>query len=44
LFYSVIFTLGGARLKKSFAPMNGEIKPDTEEIRELLKAFGWLDD
>ncbi|KAJ3552154.1 hypothetical protein NP233_g10650 [Leucocoprinus birnbaumii] len=44
LFYSVIFTMGGARMKKSFAPMNGEIKPDTVEIRDLLKTYGWLED
>lgn len=44
LFYSVIFTLGGARMKKCFAPLNGEIKPDTEEIRDLLKTYGWLED
>ncbi|KAF9446872.1 hypothetical protein P691DRAFT_732429 [Macrolepiota fuliginosa MF-IS2] len=42
LFYSVIFTLGGARLKKSFAPLNGEIKPDIFEIRDLFKTYGWL--
>jgi hypothetical protein len=40
----VIFTLGGARLKKSFAPLNGEIKPDTDDIRDLLKTYGWLED
>jgi len=25
-----------------FAPLNGEIKPDTEQVRTLLKAGGWL--
>lgn len=24
--------------------MNGEIKPDTEEVRLLLREGGWLDD
>ncbi|KAL9715635.1 hypothetical protein Ac2012v2_000078 [Leucoagaricus gongylophorus] len=43
LFYSVIFTLGGARLKKSFAPLNGEIKPDSKETRDLLRTYGWLE-
>jgi len=31
-------------LRKYFAPMNGEIKPDTEEVRLLLRESGWLDD
>lgn len=31
-------------LRKYFAPMNGEIKPDTEEVRLLLREGGWLDD
>ncbi|KXN83356.1 hypothetical protein AN958_01551 [Leucoagaricus sp. SymC.cos] len=44
LFYSVIFTLGGAKMKKNFAPLNGEIKPDDREVRELLKTYGWLED
>ncbi|EKM76974.1 hypothetical protein AGABI1DRAFT_115433 [Agaricus bisporus var. burnettii JB137-S8] len=43
LFYSVIFTLGGARMKKSFAPLNGDMKPDHREIRDLLSTYGWLD-
>ncbi|KAI8983223.1 hypothetical protein BD414DRAFT_490287 [Trametes punicea] len=25
-----------------FAPQNGEVKPDTPEVRELLAAGGWL--
>lgn len=43
MFYSVIFTLGGARMRKNFAPLNGEIKPDVEGIRGLLKTYGWLE-
>ncbi|KAF8168467.1 hypothetical protein B0H34DRAFT_685643 [Crassisporium funariophilum] len=31
-------------LRKYFAPMNGEIKPNTEEIRILLRDGGWIDD
>jgi hypothetical protein len=29
-------------VRKYFAPMNGEIKPDTEAIRRLLRDEGWL--
>lgn len=31
-------------MRKYFAPLNGEIKPDTAHIRWLLKNAGWLDD
>ncbi|KAF8972521.1 hypothetical protein BDZ97DRAFT_838572 [Flammula alnicola] len=30
-------------LRKYFAPTNAEIKPDTEEVRQLLREEGWLD-
>ncbi|KAF8174734.1 hypothetical protein BJ912DRAFT_989618 [Pholiota molesta] len=41
LFYHVNF---GPKynVRKYFAPMNGEIKPDTEAIRRLLRDEGWL--
>jgi len=29
--------------RKYFAPLNGDLKPDTEEVRELLKESGWID-
>jgi len=40
LFYPVTFFDG--KVRKYFAPLNGEIKPDTEQVRTLLKAGGWL--
>ncbi|KAH9891260.1 hypothetical protein C8Q73DRAFT_792683 [Cubamyces lactineus] len=30
--------------REYFAPQNGELKPDTPEVRELLAAGGWLQD
>lgn len=39
LFYPVVFN---EKLRKYFAPLNGEIKPDTFHIRRLLKDAGWL--
>ncbi|EGN92704.1 hypothetical protein SERLA73DRAFT_190723 [Serpula lacrymans var. lacrymans S7.3] len=39
LFYPVIFC---TKLRKYFAPLNGEIKPDTPHIRKLLEEGGWL--
>ncbi|KAE9396530.1 hypothetical protein BT96DRAFT_977447 [Gymnopus androsaceus JB14] len=39
LFYPVKFD---GKLRKYFAPLNGEIKPDTPHTRRLLKAAGWL--
>ncbi|KAF9007898.1 hypothetical protein BDQ17DRAFT_1194326, partial [Cyathus striatus] len=40
LFYPVLFSNG--KVRKYFAPLNGEIKPDTIEVRQLLKSGGWL--
>ncbi|KIL62196.1 hypothetical protein M378DRAFT_166046 [Amanita muscaria Koide BX008] len=40
IFYPVTFFDG--KVRKYFAPLNGEIKPDTEEVRALLKAGGWF--
>jgi hypothetical protein len=39
IFYPVTFFDG--KVRKYFAPLNGEIKPDTAEVRALLKAGGW---
>ncbi|KAF5382812.1 hypothetical protein D9757_007337 [Collybiopsis confluens] len=39
LFYPVKFD---SKLRKYFAPLNGEIKPDTQHTRRLLKEAGWL--
>ena len=41
-FYPVCF---GPKMntRKYFAPLNGDMKPDTEEVRELLKESGWID-
>ncbi|KAF9482352.1 hypothetical protein BDN70DRAFT_435834 [Pholiota conissans] len=29
-------------VRKYFAPMNGEIKPDTQKVRRLLRDEGWI--
>lgn len=39
LFYPVVFN---DKIRKYFAPLNGEIKPDTIHVRHLLKDAGWL--
>jgi hypothetical protein len=39
LFYPVIFR---KHIRKHFAPLNGEIKPDTPRTRTLLRQAGWL--
>jgi len=41
-FYPVCF---GPKMntRKYFAPLNGDLKPDTEEVRELLKESGWIE-
>ncbi|KAF8897973.1 hypothetical protein CPB85DRAFT_1229335 [Mucidula mucida] len=38
-FYSVVFN---ERLRKYFAPLNGDIKPDSRHTRELLEGAGVL--
>ncbi|KAG7090584.1 hypothetical protein E1B28_009690 [Marasmius oreades] len=40
LFYPVKFD---NKLRKYFAPLNGEIKPDTPHTRRLLKEAGYVD-
>jgi len=42
LFYPVVFFEG--KVRKYFAPLNGEIKPDIPSVRRLLKLGGWIDD
>ncbi|KAG6839838.1 hypothetical protein C0991_011202 [Blastosporella zonata] len=39
LYYRVVFN---KNLRKDFAPLNGEIKPDDAHTRSLLKEEGWL--
>jgi len=39
LFYPVVFN---DKLRKYFAPLNGEIKPDTIHVRHMLKDAGWI--
>ncbi|KAI5990029.1 hypothetical protein F5J12DRAFT_499168 [Pisolithus orientalis] len=38
LFWLVVFS---SKFRKYFAPLNGEIKPDTQHTRKLLKEAGW---
>jgi len=41
-FYPVCF---GPKMntRKYFVPLNGDPKPDTEKVRELLKESGWIE-
>ncbi|KAG6888966.1 hypothetical protein C0992_006923 [Termitomyces sp. T32_za158] len=41
LYYPVVFD---GKIRKYFAPLNGEIKPDTVHTQRLLKEAGWLND
>ncbi|GBE78699.1 hypothetical protein SCP_0115900 [Sparassis crispa] len=41
VYYSVEYR-HRATFRRYFAPMNGEMKPDTARVRELLKEGGWL--
>ncbi|KAG5338244.1 hypothetical protein E4T56_gene18073 [Termitomyces sp. T112] len=41
LYYPVVFD---GKIRKYFAPLNGEIKPDTLHTHRLLKEAGWLND
>ncbi|KAI6043827.1 hypothetical protein EDC04DRAFT_535428 [Pisolithus marmoratus] len=38
LFWLVVFS---SKFRKYFAPLNGEIKPDTRHTRKLLEDAGW---
>ncbi|EIW86242.1 hypothetical protein CONPUDRAFT_133734 [Coniophora puteana RWD-64-598 SS2] len=42
LFYPVIYTLKGPRIRNEFCPFNGDIKADTPGVRKLLAEAGWL--
>ena len=33
-----------SHVRKYFSPLNGDIKPDIEEIRSILRQGDWLDD
>ncbi|KAF8878427.1 hypothetical protein BD779DRAFT_1628519 [Infundibulicybe gibba] len=39
LFYPVVFC---DKIRKYFAPLNGEIKPDNSHVRALLEEAGWI--
>ncbi|KAH7922401.1 hypothetical protein BV22DRAFT_1048920 [Leucogyrophana mollusca] len=39
LFYPVIFSF---KIRKYFAPLNGELKPDSPHTRKLLEEAGWI--
>lgn len=41
-FYLAVYRPGRANLRKYFAPLNGEIKPDTPRTRRLLREAGLL--
>ncbi|KAJ2914427.1 hypothetical protein MD484_g5984, partial [Candolleomyces efflorescens] len=40
-YYQVQFGTNG-KLRKYFAPLNGEMKPDDRHVREMLLAGGWI--
>ncbi|KAI0040025.1 hypothetical protein FA95DRAFT_1453662, partial [Auriscalpium vulgare] len=40
-FYHVQFRMQEKNIRKDFAPLNGEIKPDTPRTRTLLRQQGW---
>ncbi|KAJ3013554.1 hypothetical protein NUW54_g1529 [Trametes sanguinea] len=40
--YPVQYKKDGKTRRDYFAPQNGELKPDTPEVRELLAEGGWL--
>lgn len=42
IFYPAVYRPGKANLRKYFAPLNGEIKPDTPRTRMLLRDAGLL--
>ncbi|KAJ7073471.1 hypothetical protein B0H15DRAFT_1027452 [Mycena belliarum] len=42
-YYSVLYTDRGHKLRRYFAPLLGELKPDTHAVRGLLRAEGWID-
>jgi len=40
-YYPVVFGRD-QQLRKYFSPLNGEMKPDKHDVRELLRRGGWL--
>ncbi len=40
-YYPVVFG-SNQQLRKYFSPLNGEMKPDSYDVRELLRRGGWL--
>ncbi|CAK5265547.1 unnamed protein product [Mycena citricolor] len=45
IYWNVIYVNpSGHKLRRWFTPVNGDIKPDTPDIRALLNDGGWLDD
>ncbi|KAN0081327.1 hypothetical protein V8E55_008951 [Tylopilus felleus] len=42
LFWCVEFVRRRCRIRKWLAPLNGDIKPDTEHTLQLLSEAGWL--
>ncbi|KAH0838755.1 hypothetical protein J3R83DRAFT_7129 [Lanmaoa asiatica] len=43
LFWCVEFRVVRSRVRKWFAPLNGDIKPDTQHTHQLLSDAGWLE-
>ncbi|KIK04194.1 hypothetical protein K443DRAFT_93661 [Laccaria amethystina LaAM-08-1] len=41
-YYPVVFGTN-SNVRKYFSPLNGEIKPDSEDVRDLLIRDGWLE-
>ncbi|KAG6910635.1 hypothetical protein DXG01_009144 [Tephrocybe rancida] len=42
MFYQVQFMNNKTKIRKYFAPLNGEVKPDSAHTQRLLKEAGWL--
>ena len=42
LYWCVEFRIGRVNVRKWFAPLNGDIKPDTEHTQKLSEDAGWL--
>ncbi|KAF8555939.1 hypothetical protein OG21DRAFT_1410124 [Imleria badia] len=43
LYWCAEFRIGRTKVRKWFAPLNGDIKPDTEHTQQLLLDAGWLE-
>lgn len=42
LFWCVEFLIARSRVRKWFAPLNGDIKPDNPYTHRLLSEAGWI--